>query len=1291
LPTYPFENRNYWIDPPVFQPERRADQVPAEEDTPQEEKWLHVPAWREEPLRAPALSADEGWLIFEDGAGFGAKLRESLREAGVRVLSLLAGEQFEKSGTDVFRVRPGVADDLLAVLQEGAASGWTPRRILHLWQVIGEPGEKEEPLKAFDDCLGPGFDTLTALVNAIHAQGIDEEVQVTVAADGVAALEGEDRPACWEKASLLGPCRVAPLEMPSLSFQLIDVPAAALSAAWLAKGLLAEASAPEPGTLKALRESGRYIEIFRPLPEAFGGGGLRSGGVVLITGGMGGLGLEVAGRLFDMARMRLALLTRWQPPPVEDWPSRAEANDRIGQALRKVLALKARGAEVLVVRGDSAVADDMARVVEQVRAHFGAIHGVVHAAGASSPRLVLEAGRQRADEVLTPKVKGALILEELLGDDPLDFFISFSSIASVAPAAGQVDYSAANAVLDALARRWAPSSWARYCSISWDAWQEVGMAVDILRRKTVAELPDLSQGPVGEAVDHPLWQYCRRESGRVLFAGVLRPSEHWVVDEHRLNGVATTPGSGIMEMVHGAFRHLRRADVPVAIRGVAFLQLLQVPEEGLEVWLVCKDEGGETHFELRSCAPGSGGHRLEDLTLHTTGTIAPLEGSAPAIKIPTGELHPRGAYPDSIICSGPHWNRLLVNVTPGDDETVMRISLPQEYRPENLIYGLHPAVLDFALSHVPYTRLKHEGVPSAIGELRVYRRLPASVTAIVRDAPNGGGAVSVVIADGRGEVVAEADDFLQVRLGRDRVREEALERRLDIRDVGDLSTLELVPLDILPPQAGEVQIQVYAAGLNFRDVLTALGGLSDGGTEGAPMGGECSGRIVAVGPDVKAFSVGDSVMAVGRGAFATRINCDARLVARKPVKLSFEEAAGALIAYLTAEYALNHLGRLKGGERVLIHSAAGGVGLAAIQIATAAGAEIYATAGSEEKRAYLRDLGLKHVMDSRTLDFVEAIRNQTGGAGVDVVLNSLASEFIPAGLEVLRPYGRFLEIGKRDIYKNTPIGLLPFRNNLSLHAIDLSPMIRERHPLLVRMFGELVDALEQRRLKPGPVLAVPWQKTRQAMEHMAGARHIGKVVLVMRKPSERAHGGLTEEEAFKQTYERSIPLQRGLDIFQELLQGAELPPHVIVSSRSFESEADRHEAPALQSGGASERQRASLVVYKAPSNPTEEKIVEIWEQILSVESLGVDDAFLELGGDSIMAIQILSRVRKAFGVRLSQNALFEYPTVVSLSRAVLKQLEQINNDEVVRVLAEVEALSDEEAERNLADTQALDK
>ena len=222
-------------------------------------------------------------------------------------------------------------------------------------------------------------------------------------------------------------------------------------------------------------------------------------------------------------------------------------------------------------------------------------------------------------------------------------------------------------------------------------------------------------------------------------------------------------------------------------------------------------------------------------------------------------------------------------------------------------------------------------------------------------------------------------------------------------------------------------------------------------------------------------------------------------MAPKPPLISFEEAATIPIAFLTAAYALEDLGRLAAEERVLIHSASGGVGLAALQLARRTGALVFATAGTTEKRAYLEGLGVPHVMDSRSLAFADLVMARTEGRGVDVILNSLAGEAIPRGLAILSDHGRFLEIGKRDIYQNAKVGLAPFRRNLSLFAIDLDRMIRERPVVLGALLRRLAEDVRKGALSPLPHQVVPVSEITTAFRAMQQGRHIGKIVVSMRR------------------------------------------------------------------------------------------------------------------------------------------------------------------------------------------------
>ncbi|HEX6507792.1 MAG TPA: SDR family NAD(P)-dependent oxidoreductase, partial [Chloroflexota bacterium] len=297
------------------------------------------------------------------------------------------------------------------------------------------------------------------------------------------------------------------------------------------------------------------------------------------------------------------------------------------------------------------------------------------------------------------------------------------------------------------------------------------------------------------------------------------------------------------------------------------------------------------------------------------------------------------------------------------------------------------------------------------------------------------------------------------------------------------------------PGPGQLEIRVEATGLNFRDLMSAMGILSGYPDGLGPLGYECAGVVVAVGEDVADFRVGDEVVALSYRVFKSYVTADARLTVLKPARLTFDEAVTIPITFLTAHYALHHLARLEAGERVLIHSAAGGVGLAAIQLAQAAGAEIFATAGSPEKRDFLRSLGITHVMDSRSLDFAEEIMRLTDGRGVDMVLNSLAGEFIPKSLSVLGPYGRFLEIGRRDIYENSQLGLYPFQRNLSFFAIDLDRLVRERPEFVNRQLRQVMALVESSSLHPLPRTVYPAGEVVDAFRQMAQAKHIGKIVV----------------------------------------------------------------------------------------------------------------------------------------------------------------------------------------------------
>ncbi len=312
---------------------------------------------------------------------------------------------------------------------------------------------------------------------------------------------------------------------------------------------------------------------------------------------------------------------------------------------------------------------------------------------------------------------------------------------------------------------------------------------------------------------------------------------------------------------------------------------------------------------------------------------------------------------------------------------------------------------------------------------------------------------------------------------------------------GLLESIEPVPLDPGGLAPHEVEIEVSRTGLNFMNVMSGLGIYPGYDSGSGPLGIECVGRVIRCGERTSGVEVGERVVAFAFNCLGSHVATDARLVAPAPEHLIDDLAATIPIAFVTAHYSLLRLGRLQPGERVLIHSGAGGVGLAAIQIARRAGAEVLATAGSEEKREYLRGLGIEHVFDSHSTQFADRVREATNGEGVDVVLNSLAGDAIDAGLSVLRSGGRFIEIGKRDIYQNRSVGLGAFRANISYHAVDLDRMAREDPATVGELLRKVMVLADQGRIEPLPCQTYPAARVVDAFKDMAAGRHIGKLVI----------------------------------------------------------------------------------------------------------------------------------------------------------------------------------------------------
>ena len=314
-------------------------------------------------------------------------------------------------------------------------------------------------------------------------------------------------------------------------------------------------------------------------------------------------------------------------------------------------------------------------------------------------------------------------------------------------------------------------------------------------------------------------------------------------------------------------------------------------------------------------------------------------------------------------------------------------------------------------------------------------------------------------------------------------------QQLQISIPGNLDSLEWKPVSRKQPQPNEIEIEVKATGLNFRDVMVALDLYPD---ETKFLGLECAGIVTKIGKAVTNFKIGDEVVAISNNSFSQYLTVNSQLAIGKPATLSFIEAATIPVTFLTAYYTLVYVAKLQPGEKILIHAAAGGVGIAAIQIAQQIGAEIYATA-STPKWSLLKSMGVNNIMNSRSLDFASEIMSATNNQGVDVILNSLSGEFIPKSIDLLNKHGRFIEIGKQNIWSKADVDRV--KPNIDYSIIDLWQITKDNPALIQQMLTELKLQFAETQLKPLPYTTFDRNKTINAFRYMQQGKHQGKIVI----------------------------------------------------------------------------------------------------------------------------------------------------------------------------------------------------
>jgi phthiocerol/phenolphthiocerol synthesis type-I polyketide synthase E len=818
LPGYPFARDRFWVEPGPA----AAEPAPASGSArrPDVADWFATPGWRR--VNTVETVDPVGTWVFLGGDNAVVDALVSRLDLDGRVVRVSRGSSFSRAADGAWILDPTSSDDYGKLWDSLDQNGVLVSRVVHLWLLRDQhnadsagqnsEGQSEREHVRLFQRDGPG--SLIALARSLDGRTdrdaallIDILTQDAQQVLGTETIRGEN-------AAVLGTALVVGQETTNVRCRTIDLTGsdrrdAALRA--LAR-VLADDSTP---TELAVRGSHAWERTFDPVRRDGTGELLvRDGGVYLITGGLGGIGLAVASWLAGRSpSARLALTGRSALPPRPDWDDVLAKGGSGAEAVRTVRMIEAGGAQVLVLAADVTDEASMRAALEVIRSVHGPLNGVVHSAGLPSRGLMAGKTQQDIDEVMAAKSEGTLVLDGLCAGDPLDFFVLCSSTTAVLGGPGQSDYAAGNAFLGAHATR-RRAEGVPMTAVLWDTWQDTGMTRGLTAR--------LGGSPTGEPVDHPLiTELIRGADGGDVFRSVLRTSEQWVLDEHRLLGNGLLPGTAYLELVRAimdrAFPGRR-----IQFTDVYFLAPVIVPDQAAaELFTTIDVTSEQPSFTVRSRDHDRGWQ------VHASGTVRLLqEGDPPAPPLSAGPV------PDFPVIEtlsteagikqrlrldkveegemlafrfGPRW-RSLRQIELGDGRLVVDLDLGDEFAGDLDRYRLHPALLDVAGAAA---RVYVEDVyylPLTYRSLHVLRPLTQRVRCDVMIHPDSGNSGETMTCD-MDILTVEGDVAVQVR-------------GFTIKRINDVDTL-----------VEQVRIQSAAAGQDesaHDGPTTVLGLLSEG-------------------------------------------------------------------------------------------------------------------------------------------------------------------------------------------------------------------------------------------------------------------------------------------------------------------------------------------------------------------------------------------------------------------------------------------------------------------------------
>ncbi|BAY41880.1 beta-ketoacyl synthase (plasmid) [Nostoc sp. NIES-2111] len=493
LPTYPFERQSYWLEPQ----KKPSESFAVKQKQPDIADWFYLPVWQQ-AIAPQAVKSEKQVLVFADTCEVGAKIAKRLAGEGNRVIIVWQGEQFSKLSDREYSINPRQPDDYDALIEKLQFFGQIPDAILHLWSIT-KTEQTTSKIEYFDNCQNTGFYSLLFLAQSLSKHNVTQPVDILVVTNDIYDVTGLEK-LSPEKATVLGMCKTIPQEYGNITCRSIDIvlPAAGTFAEnQLLDQLLAELnnheyeSAIAYGGENAIAYRGhhRWMLSYQPLRLDNNTPKLRHEGVYLITGGLGGIGLEIAEYLAQTVKAKLILISSSAFPSKDewkDWLATQDEEDKFSSKIRKLQELEQLGAEILTLSADVANAGQMQAAITQAVDSFGEIHGVIHAAGIKLFRTVQEITRSECEQQLRANGYGLYILEAALQGIELDFCVLISSLSSVLGALGMAAYPAAHHFTDAFVYQHNQTSFTPWISVNWDNWLTSQLVTELATKPEIS-------------------------------------------------------------------------------------------------------------------------------------------------------------------------------------------------------------------------------------------------------------------------------------------------------------------------------------------------------------------------------------------------------------------------------------------------------------------------------------------------------------------------------------------------------------------------------------------------------------------------------------------------------------------------------------------------------------------------------------------------------------------------------------------------------------------------------------